>query len=126
MDSGVSDADAQRHRQVGRQLGLVEAELADVLARVVHADASSRRTETRLRDCTSASRRRIGPRKLPLSFCGRHMWPRRSRNTTGASSTIEAGLKPRSNAAAYTKGLKLEPGWRRAWVARLNLLPAKL
>ncbi|MNM92584.1 hypothetical protein D3C81_1049220 [compost metagenome] len=87
---------------------------------------SSRRTETRLRDCTSASRRRIGPRKPPPSFCGCQVLPRRSRNTTGASSTIEAGLKPLSNAAAYTNGLKLEPGWRRAWVARLNLLPAKL
>src|SRR5690606_975621 len=26
----------------------------------------------------------------------------------------------------YRKGLKLDPGWRRAWVARLNLLAAKL
>src|SRR3546814_10001206 len=79
-----------------------------------------------LHDCTNASRRRIGPAKLPLAFCGRHMFPRRALNTTGVSSTIEAGLKPRSIAAAYRNGLKLDPGWRRAWVARLNLLPAKL
>ena len=39
---------------------------------------------------------------------------------------MEAGLNPFSNAAANTKGLKLEPGWRRDCVARLKLLPAKL
>ena len=54
--------------------------------------ASSSRTDTRLRDCTSASRMRIGPENLPLSFCGCQTWPTRSRNTTGASRTIVAGV----------------------------------
>ena len=33
-----------------------------------------------------------------------------------------AVVKPFSRAAEYMKGLKLEPGWRSAWVMRLNLL----
>ena len=40
----------------------------------------------------------------------------------GASSTIEEGVKPLSIAVAYTNGLNDEPGWRIAWVARLNSL----
>ena len=30
-----------------------------------------------------------------------------------------------STAAEYTMGLKADPAWRRAWVARLNLLRSK-
>ena len=32
---------------------------------------------------------------------------------------------PASNALAYRNGLKFEPGWRFAWVARLNLDSSK-
>ena len=39
----------------------------------------------------------------------------------GASRIIDAGVKLPASAAAYMNGLKPEPGWRRAWVARLNL-----
>ena len=31
-------------------------------------------------------------------------------------------VMPLASAAEYTKGLKVEPGWRMAWVARLNVL----
>jgi len=31
-----------------------------------------------------------------------------------------AAVKPFSSAAAYTNGLKFDPGWRRAWTTRLN------
>jgi hypothetical protein len=36
-----------------------------------------------------------------------------------------AGVLPCSSAAEYIKGLNDEPGWRAAWVARLNLLIEK-
>ena len=39
---------------------------------------------------------------------------------------VETDVKPRSIAAVKTIGLKSEPTWRRACVARLNLLRAKL
>ena len=39
--------------------------------------------------------------------------PRRSRSTV-------TGVRPRDRAAAYTNGLKAEPGWRRLRTARLN------
>src|SRR5690554_7512326 len=37
-----------------------------------------------------------------------------------------AGVRPFSRAARYRNGLKVEPGWRWAWVARLYLLWLKL
>ena len=49
-----------------------------------------------------------------------------SGRASGASLMIEAGVKPRSNAPEYRYGLKLEPGWRAAITARLNLLRTKL
>src|ERR1700754_2653193 len=65
--------------------------------------ASSRRTDTRFFDWTSASRRRIGPLNLLSSFAGVHMPSGRdgSGKAIGASLTIDAGVKPRSNAAEY-------------------------
>ena len=39
---------------------------------------------------------------------------------------VVPGEKPASSAAANTNGLKAEPGWRFASVARLNGLSAKL
>ena len=36
-----------------------------------------------------------------------------------------AGVTPLAKAAEYTKGLKLEPGCRRAWSAWLNCLALK-
>ena len=39
---------------------------------------------------------------------------------------VENDFDQFNNELLKTKGLNVEPGWRRAWVARLNLLPAKL
>ena len=84
--------------------------------------ACSRRIDTRLRDFTSASRRRIGPAKSPLEFSGRQASSMLgSSMTKGASRISDAVVKPLSSAAEYRKGLKPEPGWRLACVARLNL-----
>ncbi|MNP37886.1 hypothetical protein D3C76_1313620 [compost metagenome] len=54
--------------------------------------ACSRRIDTRLRDLYSASRMRIGPRKVLVSFFGRHtLSTDSSTNTIGASLTrVEA------------------------------------
>ena len=41
---------------------------------------------------------------------------------TGASTDSVSGVMPASSAARKTNGLKAEPGWRSAWVARLNWL----
>ena len=81
------------------------------------------RTVTRLRECTSASRSRVGPEKLFSLFSGRQIfsWPLSS-YTIGASMTMVEGVKPFSSAAEYRNGLNPEPGWRRACVTRLNLL----
>ena len=81
------------------------------------------RIDTRLRECTSASRRRVGPRNSPVKFSGRQACslPLLSR-TIGASSSTLAGVKPFSSAAEYRNGLNPEPGRRRAWVTRLYLL----
>ncbi|MNF88403.1 hypothetical protein D3C85_1064390 [compost metagenome] len=50
--------------------------------------ACSKRIDTRLRDLYSASRRRIGPRKVLVSFFGRQTLSRySSTNTIGASFT---------------------------------------
>ena len=38
---------------------------------------------------------------------------------TGSSTTSLSGVRPASSAASQTKGLKADPGWRRASVARL-------
>ena len=81
------------------------------------------RIDTRLRECTSASRRRVGPPNCPPSFSGRQvcsMPP--SLTTTGASRMTLAGVKPCSSAAEYRNGLNPEPGWRLAWVTRLKVL----
>ena len=44
----------------------------------------------------------------------------------GESTMMVAGVQPIfSMAAEYTMGLKAEPTWRMAWVARLNLLRSK-
>ena len=39
---------------------------------------------------------------------------------------VVPGENPASSAAANTNGLNAEPGWRLAWVARLNGLSWKL
>src|SRR2546428_12072808 len=44
---------------------------------------------------------------------------------SGESSSISVTGWPARIAAAYTNGLKVEPGWRIAWVARLDLESAK-
>ena len=60
----------------------------------------SRRIETRLRDLYSASRRRMGPRKVLLSFFGRQIRSMpSSTKTIGESFTRLAALKPASSAA---------------------------
>ena len=46
-------------------------------------------------------------------------------STKGASKMIEFGENPFSNAAAYTIGLKAEPGCLLAWVTLLNSLDLK-
>ena len=47
-------------------------------------------------------------------------------STNGASRIIELGAKPFSRAAAYTIGLKADPGCLLAWVTLLNSLVLKL
>src|SRR2546425_7036506 len=44
---------------------------------------------------------------------------------SGESSSISVTGWPARIAAAYTNGLKVEPGWRIAWVARLYLESSK-
>ena len=81
------------------------------------------RIDTRLRERTSASRRRVGPPNERVEFSGRQAssLPLASR-TIGASSSTLAGVRPFSSAAEYRNGLNPEPGRRRAWVTRLYLL----
>ena len=69
------------------------------------------RIETRLRERTSASRSRIGPRNSRVTFCGRQL-PSSvgSSITSGASLMMLAGVKPCSSAAEYRNGLNAEPG----------------
>ena len=43
-----------------------------------------------------------------------------TRTLNGAERNIESGPKPDSSATASVNGLKAEPGWRSASVARLN------
>ena len=58
----------------------------------------------------------------PLEFSGRQASSMPGSSITmGASWMTEAAVKPFSRAAEYRNGLKPEPGWRRACVARLNL-----
>ncbi|MOA15002.1 hypothetical protein D3C78_1351390 [compost metagenome] len=55
--------------------------------------ACSKRIDTRLRDLYSASRMRIGPRKVLVSFFGRQTLSRySSTNTIGASLTRLAAV----------------------------------
>ncbi|MNT89603.1 hypothetical protein D3C72_2303630 [compost metagenome] len=62
--------------------------------------AWSTRIDTRLRDLYRASRRRIGPRKVLLSFFGRQASSiPASWKTMGASLTRLAAVKPLSSAA---------------------------
>ncbi len=75
---------------------------------------SSRRTETVLSDWASASSIVTSPRNRPSKSDG-DQFPSR----IGASSTVSSGRTPASSAAAQTKGLNDEPGWRRASTARL-------
>src|SRR3546814_3600956 len=52
--------------------------------------ACSRRIDTRLRECTNASRRLIGPLRSPSKFCGRHaVSADGSSTTTGASRNTD-------------------------------------
>ena len=54
------------------------------------------------------------PAYLPLEFLGDQLRPRPPRlaKVMGASMKWSLGMMPSSSAAAYTMGLKLEPGWR--------------
>ena len=61
-----------------------------------------------------------GPAYEPPSFDGSHISPVSVSTETGRSSSCCAGVRPEASAAAYTKGLKAEPGCRRALNARLN------
>ena len=64
----------------------------------------------------SASRNVSGPSKRPSEFCGAQP----SALSSGASLMRVAGITPCSSAAEYKNGLKLDPGWRQAWVTWLN------
>ncbi len=79
--------------------------------------------DTRLREYTRASRRRMGPPNVPSEFSGRQFSssPQFS-STMGMSRITEAGVNPSSSAAEYRNGLNPEPSWRLACVTRLNLL----
>src|SRR5215203_1484611 len=82
------------------------------------------RTVIRLRDCSTPQRMvccpALAPEKLRKHFCPSLAdW----KTQKGPSITIDAGVMPLSSAAAYTNGLKVDPGCRCAWVARLNEEP---
>src|SRR5256885_2460084 len=71
----------------------------------------NKRMETRLRERTSASLKRVGPPKSPPEFLGRHTSSKLGSSTMiGASRMTEAGVKLPASAAEYMKGLKPEPG----------------
>ena len=63
-----------------------------------------------------ASARDILPRKVISEFCGLH-----EPYEMALSSIVEYGDMSCCRAVMYTKGLKAEPGWRTAMVARLKL-----
>ena len=79
--------------------------------------------ETRLRELTMASRKRVGPKNFSLKFSGFQV-----RSSSGSSKTMGASLimlavvYPLASAAEYRKGLNEEPGCRLVCMARLNLL----
>ena len=81
----------------------------------------STRMLTRFLDRASAWRRVIGPSNWPSEFCGAQP----SAPSSAASLTSVAGITPFSSAAEYKNGLKLEPGWRQAWVTWLKGWRAK-
>src|SRR6266852_7178981 len=81
----------------------------------------------RLRDRYRPSRMGIRPRVVSSSSFGCHSvessWI--TGGLSGVSSTISVTGWPARAAAEYTNGLKVEPGWRTAWVARLYLESSK-
>src|SRR2546428_3963351 len=81
----------------------------------------------RLRDRYSPSRMGIRPSVVSSSSLGCHSvessWI--TGGLSGESSTISVTGWPARTAAEYTNGLKVEPGWRIAWVARLYFESSK-
>src|SRR3989442_5016582 len=77
----------------------------------------------RLRDRYNASRMGIRPSVVSSSSFGCHSvessWM--TGGLRGESSTISVTGWPARTAAEYTNGLKVEAGWRTAWVARVYL-----
>ena len=69
---------------------------------------------------TRPSRTVIGPSNWPSLLPGFQLGVPPSSACSGRSSTRVSGITPCSKAVAYRKGLKLEPGCRRACVARLK------
>src|SRR5579862_7851874 len=76
-------------------------------------------TATGLRDFVIASRSVRLPRKAPSAFLGLYTcWSYRTSSSVSGTMAF-AGIESRI-ARAYTKGLKLDPGWRMPLTARLN------
>jgi hypothetical protein len=67
----------------------------------------------RLRDSASASRNVIGLPDGGTSSLGRQISPPFSGISTGWSMKVSSGVIPLANAAPYTNGLNVEPGWPR-------------
>ncbi len=69
--------------------------------------------DTKLSECTSASRKRVGPPNSPPEFFGRQSSPEQaSSDTMGWLRIAEAAVSPFSSAAEYRNGLN-----PRAWLA---------
>src|SRR2546428_13961318 len=81
----------------------------------------------RLRDRYNASRMGIRPSVVSSSSFGCHSvessWM--TGGLRGESSTISVTGWPARTAAEYTDGLKVDPGWRTAWVARLYFVSSQ-
>ena len=60
-----------------------------------------------------------------VASVGDHTPPPGMRIDTGWSMKVNSGEKPCTKAAPYTKGLKVEPGWRRACATWSNCSCAK-
>ncbi len=73
------------------------------------------RTAATLLERAKASSSVIVSEYCPLAFFGRYEPVSNARLSIRSS-----GPHPSSSAASQTNSLKVEPGWRRAWVTRLN------
>ena len=66
----------------------------------------------------------IGPHNGRGNFPAPSCQKKKKKEPHGRSLRTESGNRPFSSAAMKTKGLKAEPGWRRASEARSNWLVA--